>query len=483
MNLNKEKLNKTIKYVKEQGSIVGGKAKEMSKKATVFFKEQTSVVNKNVKDMSKKASVFLKEQTSVVGEKAKEMSKKSAIVVKAKAVSMYEVAKSKSETMLEGKNLSFVKEIHFNFHHMVSVCVIALVAFFVTLYSTGYNTAQVDASNMTTEVKAFNKTAMNVAYGENITIANMAKDILGEQISTVEEPKEISNSGLETVYEIGDYVATITIDAKLGSTEADLMLETKKTYASKDTKKIITPAQSKDVMVEDGASYTYNIKLNITDTQAPEINLISDDITIMDTDEFAARDFVNAITDNADGVIAEYSVENDIARVADGKLESGKHVLTFRAKDSSGNESAKEFIVRVQESEEESDAAQSATTSSTRKGNGYNAPSANVPGSGKGSIIASAAMGQLGVYQDCTALVSNSLAAAGIYYHGWPSGYLSLGTIVPYSQAQPGDIVVYNGHVAIYVGNGMCVHGGFNGNQTVLFSINCSSGAYSIVRV
>lgn len=34
----------------------------------------------------------------------------------------------------------------------------------------------------------------------------------------------------------------------------------------------------------------------------------------------------------------------------------------------------------------------------------------------------------------------------------------SAGTEVPYSEAQPGDVVCYTGHVAIYIGNGMIVH-------------------------
>ena len=31
-------------------------------------------------------------------------------------------------------------------------------------------------------------------------------------------------------------------------------------------------------------------------------------------------------------------------------------------------------------------------------------------------------------------------------------------------------------HIAVYAGNGMAVHGGFNGNQTVVFSANVGSG-------
>jgi hypothetical protein len=94
--------------------------------------------------------------------------------------------------------------------------------------------------------------------------------------------------------------------------------------------------------------------------------------------------------------------------------------------------------------------------------------------------IYQAAMAQLGVYQDCTMLVTNSLAAVGINFHGWPIEYLSLGTIT--SNPVPGDIIVYEGHVAIYAGDGMAVHGGWNGNQTVLYSVECNNAFIAYVH-
>ncbi|MET3920185.1 NlpC/P60 family protein [Arthrobacter sp. UYEF20] len=102
--------------------------------------------------------------------------------------------------------------------------------------------------------------------------------------------------------------------------------------------------------------------------------------------------------------------------------------------------------------------------------------------SGAGASIAAAAYAQLGVGQDCTALVTNALAAAGINFHGWPAGYLSLGRTVGAGEAQPGDLAYYqNGgvgmaHIAVYVGNGMAVHGGWNGGTTALNSVNIGSG-------
>lgn len=109
-------------------------------------------------------------------------------------------------------------------------------------------------------------------------------------------------------------------------------------------------------------------------------------------------------------------------------------------------------------------------------------PPPTVASSGKGAAILSAAYAQLGVMQDCTALVSNALSAVGINFHGWPAGYLSLGQVVPASEAQPGDLIYYAdggagvAHVAVYAGNGQAVHGGYNGNQTVVFSANVGSG-------
>lgn len=94
--------------------------------------------------------------------------------------------------------------------------------------------------------------------------------------------------------------------------------------------------------------------------------------------------------------------------------------------------------------------------------------------------IASSALGQVGIYQDCTALATNALAARGIYFHGWPADYMSLGSVT--SSPQAGDLIYYaNGgtgsaHIAVYVGNGQAVHGGWLGNQTVVSSAYVGSG-------
>ncbi len=97
-----------------------------------------------------------------------------------------------------------------------------------------------------------------------------------------------------------------------------------------------------------------------------------------------------------------------------------------------------------------------------------------------GEGIVEAALAQVGVNQDCTMLVTNALAANGIYFHGWPAEYLSLGTIT--NDPQPGDLIYYAdgglgmAHIAVYIGNGQAVHGGWNGSGTVIYSAYGGSG-------
>ena len=59
---------------------------------------------------------------------------------------------------------------------------------------------------------------------------------------------------------------------------------------------------------------------------------------------------------------------------------------------------------------------------------------------------------------DCSGLTKACHAAVGIYIDRWSGHQLIGGKEVTLAQAMPGDIVCYEGHVAIYIGNERVIH-------------------------
>ena len=106
---------------------------------------------------------------------------------------------------------------------------------------------------------------------------------------------------------------------------------------------------------------------------------------------------------------------------------------------------------------------------------------APVASSGVAAGLVASAYGQIGVAQDCTAMVENALRSVGIAVGDLaPGQFFAFGSVV--GSPAPGDLVITGGHVAIYVGNGQVVSGGLNGMNTGVHSLSDLPGA-SFVRV
>ncbi|MDQ0801016.1 LysM peptidoglycan-binding domain-containing protein [Arthrobacter sp. SLBN-112] len=108
-------------------------------------------------------------------------------------------------------------------------------------------------------------------------------------------------------------------------------------------------------------------------------------------------------------------------------------------------------------------------------------PVASTTGTGTGAAILASAYSQIGVSQDCTAMVEKALRSVGKSVGDLaPTQFFQYGSVV--GSPAPGDLIITSGHVGVYAGNGQVVSGGVNGYTTQVHSISWLSG-YSVVRV
>lgn len=129
-------------------------------------------------------------------------------------------------------------------------------------------------------------------------------------------------------------------------------------------------------------------------------------------------------------------------------------------------------------------AAAPAAAKATVKVQAAPAPAAAPAAGGVNATLLAVAYGQIGITQDCTAMVEKALNAAGIPVGDiGPQAFMNYGKVV--GDPQPGDIIVQSGHVAIYAGNGQAISGGMNGvNATMAHPLSwlTATGPVTFVR-